>query len=151
MGIIPDLLHSSLPFNCLKCGRCCRGRGGVWLDDSDRQIVADYLSVDLETFTRTYLEADKSLWLVKNQKPFGYCSFFKDNNCEIHDCKPFSCRLWPFFYGILTYKSAFLEAKEDCPALSFYDYDSFLHLFFGVYQNYPPKSIKKFLIHRNHA
>jgi Fe-S-cluster containining protein len=130
-------------FNCTKCGQCCYGRGGIWLNDFGRREAAEYLGLRELEFSQKYLTFDKGLWSVGTDAK-GYCLLFQKSGCLIHRVKPIMCRLWPFFYGPLNDEAVFLEVKDTCPGLSDWDWARFLRA--RPPQMMAPKSFRAYLL-----
>ncbi|MDR2302336.1 MAG: YkgJ family cysteine cluster protein [Deltaproteobacteria bacterium] len=132
-------------FKCLRCGQCCRGRGGTWLNYRQVRSLAEFLGEDLNRVIENYLEKDPSaaasppgkdesfeagLWNV-GVGPKGHCLFFDPGarSCLIHPVKPLSCQRWPYYRWPLTSRDGFLEAQSHCPGLAAFDFETFARAF----------------------
>ncbi|HDD70936.1 MAG TPA: YkgJ family cysteine cluster protein [Candidatus Woesearchaeota archaeon] len=76
-------------FTCLRCGRCCRLKVRLSLED-----IARIRSAGFDDF---FVVEDENFYL---KRPYGYCIFlkYKDGqfSCAIHDIKPEGCKQFPF-------------------------------------------------------
>lgn len=89
-------LHKELfsQYDCNRCRNCCKAYHAE-LKFDDMIKAADYLKMDHSLFVETYLDRDdeKSVFRTKC-KP---CDFLqKDGSCLIGDCKPDSCKKYPY-------------------------------------------------------
>jgi Fe-S-cluster containining protein len=140
-----NLITNGKPaFICQRCGQCCLGHGGVWLNSGQVTNIASYLAVTQSHLIDTCLEFQGRLWTVKNGHD-GFCIFFdkEKKSCRIHRLKPLSCRYWPFYSFLLKNEGGFLEAQNICKALFDWDYPTFLAAFKALNIPDPPKSLKK--------
>ena len=87
-------------FICKKCGDCCKGYGGTYVDANDIEKIADYIKTDPRKFVAEYCTKSGNK-LVLAQGTDGYCIFW-DELCTIHPVKPHMCRAWPFIKSVLT-------------------------------------------------
>jgi Fe-S-cluster containining protein len=131
-------------FECLRCGGCCQGQGGVWLPADWVAELAYLLGLTQKSLIEGYLTRAGSGWSVRTGLD-GFCAFFdpRSRGCQVQAKKPFSCRSWPFYWALLNSQSGFLEAQNLCPALAGWDYPTFLAAFKATGQKWPPKSLKK--------
>jgi Fe-S-cluster containining protein len=94
------------------CGKCCKNLSNeciVILLPNDIQNIASHLHIDIETFIRFYVNADKliirdKIWFSINTIKHidGRCVFLSDDNlCKIHEFKPIQCSRGPlnFFWN----------------------------------------------------
>jgi Fe-S-cluster containining protein len=114
-------------FQCARCGSCCIGKGGVWVNAQELERICDYLKVAEESLLAGYLEPKRNLHQVLTSSK-GVCVFYT-NGCSIHPVKPSMCRRWPFYQAVLASNWGFCEAKELCPGLADWDYPTFLAAF----------------------
>jgi len=106
------------PFECQRCGQCCRGRGGIYLSAEEAAAAAEFLGVSGGEFHRRYLEPRGRGWeVLSSAGPEGACALFGPQGCLIHPVKPRVCRRWPSFQALIKDPDAFEEAKEHCPGL----------------------------------
>ena len=95
-----------IPFECVKCGKCCKWKGYVFLSDQDVKDLANGLTDGdknecLDKYTRTL---DKGKYLVLKDKPDSReCTFLENNECSIYEIRPEQCKLFPVNY------------TEECP------------------------------------
>ncbi len=123
-----------LRFECIGCGRCCRGEpGAVWFTPDEAQRMRAFLGLSEEDFEKRYVTCSygrKSLKELKN----GDCIFYKrdDDRCAIYKVRPLQCRLFPFWPSLMESPEAWDEAAKSCPGM-------------GGGRYYPPELIRKFL------
>ncbi|MGD8560878.1 MAG: YkgJ family cysteine cluster protein [Desulfarculaceae bacterium] len=104
------------PFECQRCGACCVGAGGIYLEPEEVPAAARLVGLSEQDFRDHYcIEANSHLEVKCNQK--GVCALMGPQGCLIHQAKPAICRLWPFFPGILKDAGALEEAKLACPGI----------------------------------
>lgn len=41
-------------FRCTECGKCCTGKGDVWVNEAERVAIAAHLHVQLDQFVSKY-------------------------------------------------------------------------------------------------
>lgn len=99
-------------FQCLQCGRCCRGSGYVWLTLQESYNIAQFLSLDDETFQNKYVQKLQRGLCLKNNLQ-GDCIFYK-NGCSIYPYRPEQCRTFPFWDHVPPEDLRIM--LEDCPA-----------------------------------
>jgi Fe-S-cluster containining protein len=106
--------------------------------------LAAGLGLELELLVRTCLEPDGPVWSVKTG-PDGDCFFYRRNSrsCLIHESKPLTCRLWPFFRAILDSQGGFSGAEDACPGLEGWDREDFLAAFEALDLPRPPRRLKE--------
>lgn len=89
-------LHKELfvDYDCSKCRNCCKMyKGSIPAEDIDKD--AEYLGISPEQFIDIYLEKEEydMNYQTKN-KP---CDLLQeDGNCKLGDCKPDSCKKYPY-------------------------------------------------------
>jgi Fe-S-cluster containining protein len=58
-------------FTCTECGKCCTGKGEVWMDTHDIERLADRLSIKTEIFLSRYVKSytrKPGYWLLRSQR-----------------------------------------------------------------------------------
>ena len=89
-------LHKELfaDYDCSKCRNCCKMyKGSIPAEDIDRD--AQYLEITSEEFITTYLEKEE--YDMNYQTKHKPCDFLQeDGNCKLGDCKPDSCKKYPY-------------------------------------------------------
>ena len=129
-------------FTCEMCGSCCRGfkDGEVYLYEDDIKRLAKHLKIKstlgLKQFAKKYLKVvdDSFFWkepgaeLGKTYiyKSLGFkftgddehCHFLKENQCTVHEARPFQCRAFPIGWNMLINSVInFKDYSKKCPAL----------------------------------
>ena len=105
-------------FDCKLCGVCCQGEGGIYLESEKADAPARILGLTTKEFKEIYTEPKYGLLSLKTDGD-GYCLLHdrQTHTCRIHEAKPRMCRDWPFFYGMLSVRQAFEDAKDACPGI----------------------------------
>jgi uncharacterized protein len=107
-----------LSFNCQRCGRCCKGEGGIVMTARDRERLARHLGLDTAAMLEHCAEAvaDKIRLRMGSD---GYCIFFvQGQGCSVHPGRPDICRAWPYFRGNLVDASSWEMIQTDCPGVN---------------------------------
>jgi Fe-S-cluster containining protein len=138
---LSKLLENGIEFSCQKCGVCCRGfkEGEVYLYKDDIARLAKLLNLTskagLRKFAKEYLKvvSDSFFWKepgaakgkTYRYKTLGFkftgddehCHFLKDNECTIHEARPFQCRCFPFWKMLVSNRKNFVNYSKKCPGL----------------------------------
>ncbi len=138
---LSKLLENGIEFSCQKCGACCRGfkEGEVYLYKDDIARLTKLLNLTskagLRKFAKEYLKvvSDSFFWKepgavgakTYRYKTLGFkftdddehCHFLKDNECTIHEARPFQCRCFPFWKMLVSSKKNFVDYSKKCPGL----------------------------------
>ena len=110
-------LHKELfsDYDCSKCRNCCKMyRGSIPAEDISKD--AQYLGIAPEQFIDAYLEKNK--YGMNYQTKHEPCDFLlEDGNCKLGDCKPDSCKKYPYTDQPERLSSllSVLDAIEICP------------------------------------
>lgn len=112
MKMVPVAASDHFPFQCRRCGACCRHvRQSVPLEALDAFRLARYLRdrgepincIDdvLEKYTEPVLlhKSGYTVFMLKVVGPEDACIFLKDNCCTIHEVNPRACRTYPISVG----------------------------------------------------
>ena len=88
---------NNIKFQCNRCGTCCKWPGYVRLKDEEVAKIADFLKLEIETFTNEYtiLTSDRrGLSLI--EKDDHSCILFDEKiGCKINPVKPIQCKNFP--------------------------------------------------------
>jgi hypothetical protein len=107
-------------FECLICGECCYGEGGIFLEEEEIKRIASFLGITQEVFVSQSCEERHGRIYVKTG-PDGFCIYYDmDRGCLIHPVKPERCSLWPFYPAIISDKENWEQAKDACPGINPY-------------------------------
>ena len=102
-------------YDCSKCRNCCKMyKGSIPAEDIDRD--AQYLEITPEQFIDTYLEKEEyGMNYRTKHKPYDFLQ--EDGNCKLGDCKPDSCKKYPYTDQPERLSSllSILDAIEICP------------------------------------
>ena len=89
-------LHKELfaDYDCSKCRNCCKMYRGS-IPAQDINMDAQYLGITPEQFVDAYLEKEE--YGMNYQTKHEPCDFLQeDGNCKLGDCKPDSCKKYPY-------------------------------------------------------
>ncbi len=103
-------------FQCLNCGRCCKGFGGTYVSSRNIRDIAGFLGIDEDRMRRDHCTPSGGKTVLA-QKPDGYCVFW-DENCTIHPVKPRMCRAWPFIENVLRAPENWQIMAGSCPGIN---------------------------------
>jgi Fe-S-cluster containining protein len=112
---MPSVLPDALPFECRRCGECCRGFGGTYVSEEDMARIAAYIGVDAATFKQRCVQPSGSRWVLA-QAASGFCVFW-DQLCTIHPVKPRMCRQWPYIRPVLRDLQNWHSMAASCPGM----------------------------------
>jgi hypothetical protein len=102
-------------FQCQKCGECCKGYGGVFVNEQEIKHISRYLDIDSVSFLRDYCQWSGGRPLIRTSES-GYCVFW-DKVCTIHPVKPRMCKIWPFIESILVDPANWDAIHSVCPGV----------------------------------
>lgn len=105
-------------FNCIMCGQCCQGSGGIVARESEQEAMAGFLGLSLEDFQKRFIQDSGAKSFVRTNGKDACVFFEPDRGCLVHPVKPAPCRAWPFFRGNLMDEASFEMAREYCPGIS---------------------------------
>ena len=104
-------------FTCKKCGKCCEGFGGTYVNSQNIQAIAKFINVDPKKFISQYCDLSGSRYVLKLGTN-GYCIFFdKKQQCTIHDLKPPMCKAWPFIKAVKKHPENWNIIASSCPGM----------------------------------
>jgi len=109
-----DLKADAL-FTCTRCGECCRGYGGTYVDAEDIAAIAAFIRTDPSVVVERYCRPSGGKHLL-TQREDGYCVFW-DERCTIHPVKPRMCRRWPFIESVVVDPQNWLIMAGFCPGM----------------------------------
>jgi len=112
------LLAHDAVFSCLRCGDCCRGRGGIVLRESDSERLAAFFGLAPAAFRGRYAEKAHGKYRLRGGEN-GFCVFSGSGGlCAVHAARPDICRAWPFFRGNLVDPVSLAMAEKGCPGIA---------------------------------
>jgi Fe-S-cluster containining protein len=108
--------RNGLKFECTRCGWCCTAPGGfVHGSEDEFRAIAEYMSLDFETFLKEYTVDDDGYLSLASRKE-GACIFY-DNGCQIYPVRPTQCRTFPFWQGLLMFEKEWHKMADKCPGI----------------------------------
>jgi Fe-S-cluster containining protein len=138
---ISKYLENGIEFTCLMCGECCRGfnDGEVYIYEDDIVQLAKSLNLKgkagLHKFAKKYVKVINESFFWKEPgaergktykfKTLGFrfkgddehCQFLKNNQCSVHESRPFQCRCFPFWQMMVSNRKNFINYSKKCPGL----------------------------------
>lgn len=103
-------------FSCLRCGKCCRWPGYVFLTQDDIcRLAQKFTEGDQADFLECYTKKVgprsqiKSLALI-DKADRDECIFLRGNECGIYEDRPAQCKEYPLSYDSMC--PGFTEMKE---------------------------------------
>lgn len=108
--------NSGKSFDCLMCGHCCEGTGGIVVSEKDLQRLCAHLDVTPEEFAEQWGVYKGEKLIIRTSG--AHCIFFvAGKGCGVHLAKPDICRAWPYFRGNLVDEESLSLAKDFCPGI----------------------------------
>jgi hypothetical protein len=105
-------------FQCRKCGQCCYGEGGIFVNSQEIDRIAAFLEMKSKDFLDRYCENRHGRFYIVCGDD-RYCVFYhKKKGCLIHPVKPARCALWPYFPAIVNDRDNWLLAMNACPGIN---------------------------------
>ena len=105
-------------FDCRRCGECCYGEGGIYVEEEERKSIACFLNLTLENFLSGFCEVKYGRYYIITGQD-GFCIFFnRERGCLIHPVKPGRCSQWPFYPAILKDRANLEMARDACPGIN---------------------------------
>ena len=105
-----------MKFQCIQCGRCCRGEGYVWINLTMLKRISHFLGISQQNFAQRYLRKigeNYSLRDNRNQE----CIFYDNKKgCLIYPVRPDKCRTFPDWKDLKS-KPAIQKMLTNCPGL----------------------------------
>jgi Fe-S-cluster containining protein len=82
-------------FECQRCNACCRQPGFVYLKPEEVAPLAEFLNLEVYSFTDRFCEVVDRRHLVLKKYPDERCIFLTEQGCSVHAVKPGQCRDFP--------------------------------------------------------
>jgi len=87
------------PFECTKCGDCCRWEGYIFLTPKDVHRLAQHHRIGMEEYIKRFTEPHGNEVVLKNKENgTNECLYLEDNKCSINTIKPKQCSEYPDKY-----------------------------------------------------
>lgn len=87
------------PFECKKCGLCCKWDGVVLLNAKDIERLVSRIGCDKATFFDEYTNMTEFGRRALNDKPgSSECVFLENDRCTIYEDRPQQCKDFPWKY-----------------------------------------------------
>lgn len=98
----------------------------MWVDQPQRQRIAQHLGITLDEFQRKYVRRIGARYSLIERPGTTHDCIFWNRGCEIYEVRPNQCRTFPFWAEQLETKEDWDEAAEECPGMNrgrVYDFD----------------------------
>jgi len=108
-----------LRFECLGCGRCCRGEpGAIWITPEENLRIPQYLSLDASEWRNRLTW--KWVFVSIRERANGSCVFYDEETarCGIYPVRPAQCDLFPFWPSIMKCRENWDENARTCPGMN---------------------------------
>ena len=112
--------YAGLKFECLGCGRCCRGEpGAIWFTEEEERMLAARIAPSLEAFRRRYVTGRYGRPSIV-ERANGECRLLDGatGRCTVYSLRPRQCRLFPFWPSLLASPRAWMEESRRCPGMN---------------------------------
>ena len=109
-----------LKFECLGCGRCCRGEpGAIWFTEKEEKRLASRIGLSLDAFRRSHVTGRYGRPSIV-ERPNGECCLLDgaSGRCTVYAVRPLQCRLFPFWPSLLVSPEAWMEESRRCPGMN---------------------------------
>ena len=114
-GTMSEAINPPEIFNCQRCGNCCQGYGGTFVNDHEINSISKFLNLISTRFIAEFCQhSGERLVLVQGSN--GYCIFW-NKLCTIHPVKPKMCKQWPFIDSILVDVTNWEIMASCCPGI----------------------------------
>ena len=107
-------------FECIGCGRCCRGEpGAIWFTPEEGRAIAAYLEMTPEVFLVSHVTSVGGRRSIREHR-HGDCVFLDPvrQKCRIYPVRPAQCRLFPFWPSILSSPERWAAYARSCPGMN---------------------------------
>eukprot|EP00199_Chlamydomonas_sp_CCMP681_P006158 CAMPEP_0119103192 /NCGR_PEP_ID=MMETSP1180-20130426/1697_1 /TAXON_ID=3052 ORGANISM="Chlamydomonas cf sp, Strain CCMP681" /NCGR_SAMPLE_ID=MMETSP1180 /ASSEMBLY_ACC=CAM_ASM_000741 /LENGTH=211 /DNA_ID=CAMNT_0007087637 /DNA_START=12 /DNA_END=647 /DNA_ORIENTATION=+ len=105
-------------FMCTECGKCCSGKGEVWINDEEAQALSSGLGfISVEAFRKECCkpyDKHEGWWLLKNRPGTETCIFLDGKLCSVHNTRPSQCRTYPWWPELMEKTSWDQEKAQIC-------------------------------------
>ncbi|MBD3227493.1 MAG: hypothetical protein GF329_04820 [Candidatus Lokiarchaeota archaeon] len=121
-----NFITDGFRYKCARCASCCRDWDGIiYVSIYEVKNIADNLNLTLEEVFKDFIHMEEQTvdyggesieltYLAINQVD-NHCVFLDENdNCIIHEYKPFLCKIYPFWSIIMEKSDNFEEYSQKC-------------------------------------
>ncbi len=86
------------PFECTKCGKCCRWGGHVYLKPADINQLCRATQQPYEEFLKRYTQDFGSDKVLKDSEGSSDCVCLEGDKCTVYTSRPEQCKKFPEVY-----------------------------------------------------
>ncbi len=111
---------AGLPYECTRCGACCKGEGYIWVAYEESLAMAEHLGVSPEEFMAKYTyRARGRRSLVQTKRDCVFLSHDSTGHlqCKVYPVRPAQCWTWPFWPTNLFDRHCWDDAAKECPGI----------------------------------
>ncbi len=111
---------NGLFFECVGCGRCCRGEpGAIWFTPEEGCAIAASLGISFEDFLASRVTSVGGRPSIREHRN-GDCIFLdpERQRCRIYAVRPVQCRLFPFWPSVLVSPERWAAHARSCPGMN---------------------------------
>ena len=105
-----------MKFQCIQCGRCCRGEGYVWVDLAGIKKISHFLNISQQNFARLYLRKIGEKYSLRDHHNQECIFYDHKEGCLIYPVRPDRCRTFPDWED-LKKKPAIQKMLASCPGI----------------------------------
>jgi Fe-S-cluster containining protein len=142
---LAKIFEHGINFSCKMCGECCRGsdEGEVYVYRDDINRLTQHLNLTgkegLRKFAQKYLKVVENTFFYKDSSSqrgktyrfdtlaFAFegedehCHFLVNNQCSVHEFRPFQCRCFPFWKMMVSSRKNVINYSKKCKGLRLLD------------------------------
>jgi Fe-S-cluster containining protein len=117
----------SLKFSCTQCGKCCTGKGNVYLNAAEVESMSKFLNINQFQFVSQYTREEETpagdlLVSLKSKKniltnELGCILLNENNQCSVYRARPTQCRTYPFWPQNLIGESEWRAESTQCEGM----------------------------------
>ena len=111
-----------LRFKCTGCGKCCTGKGFVWLEEKDIENLTNHFNISREDFFKKYTRQLGFDYSLKEDPQNDDCIFLKDKKiCTVYEARPKQCRTFPWWPDNIKNHTHWNATKKRCEGIDHED------------------------------
>jgi Fe-S-cluster containining protein len=112
--------NEGLRFECVGCGRCCRGEpGAIFFTPDEGKRIRASLKLREDEFLKAYVtnKCGRPSFIERQN---GDCIFYDAEKacCAIYPIRPAQCALFPFWLSVLESESMWSWHAKHCPGMN---------------------------------
>lgn len=104
-------------FACTGCGKCCTGKGSVFLNEAEIEQLASFLHLSKAAFMLKYVRRKEGQLALVDAPSSDGCVFLKGKQCSVYEARPTQCRTFPFWPEHLRSRKHWESLKNCCEGI----------------------------------